>query len=97
MGPTLVKVTADAPLFQRESLQPCGGRDFVVWWREQDSNLRPLGYEPNELPLLHPAMFVSAKLDVFVGMAMDLDDKILLNFIIGEKSRSYLGAAHPVC
>ena len=23
---------------------------------EQDSNLRPLGYEPNELPLLHPAM-----------------------------------------
>ena len=33
-------------------------------WREQDSNLRPLGYEPNELPLLHPAMsfFVSAKL-----------------------------------
>ncbi len=26
-------------------------------WREEDSNLRPLGYEPNELPLLHPAMF----------------------------------------
>ena len=25
------------------------------WWRGQDSNLRPLGYEPNELPLLHPA------------------------------------------
>ena len=25
-------------------------------WREQDSNLRPLGYEPNELPLLHPAV-----------------------------------------
>lgn len=22
--------------------------------REQDSNLRPLGYEPNETPLLHP-------------------------------------------
>ncbi|AUG33785.1 50S ribosomal subunit protein L27 [Candidatus Hodgkinia cicadicola] len=22
--------------------------------REQDSNLRPLGYEPNEIPLLHP-------------------------------------------
>ena len=20
------------------------------WWREKDSNLRPLGYEPNELP-----------------------------------------------
>ena len=26
-----------------------------VRWRGQDSNLRPLGYEPNELPLLHPA------------------------------------------
>ena len=25
------------------------------WQRGQDSNLRPLGYEPNELPLLHPA------------------------------------------
>ena len=24
--------------------------------RRQDSNLRPLGYEPNELPLLHSAM-----------------------------------------
>lgn len=28
----------------------------VRWWRERDSNPRPLGYEPNELPLLHPAM-----------------------------------------
>ena len=25
-------------------------------WRRQDSNLRPLGYEPNELPLLHSAI-----------------------------------------
>jgi hypothetical protein len=25
------------------------------WWRGGDSNPRPLGYEPNELPLLHPA------------------------------------------
>ena len=27
----------------------------LVWWRGGDSNPRPLGYEPNELPLLHPA------------------------------------------
>jgi hypothetical protein len=26
--------------------------------REKDSNLRPSGYEPDELPLLHPAMFI---------------------------------------
>ena len=28
---------------------------FPIWWRGRDSNPRPLGYEPNELPLLHPA------------------------------------------
>ena len=32
-------------------------RCSLDWWRGQDSNLRPLGYEPNELPLLHPAVF----------------------------------------
>ena len=38
----------------------------LVWWRGQDSNLRPLGYEPNELPLLHPAMlFTGAKVASF--------------------------------
>ena len=32
-----------------------GGRRGFRWWRGRDSNPRPLGYEPNELPLLHPA------------------------------------------
>ncbi len=30
--------------------------------RRKDSNPRPLGYEPNELPLLHSAIFDSAKI-----------------------------------
>ena len=29
---------------------------FSLLLRRQDSNLRPLGYEPNELPLLHSAI-----------------------------------------
>ena len=29
------------------------------WLRELDSNQRPSGYEPDELPLLHPAIFSS--------------------------------------
>ena len=28
---------------------------FLLWLRDQDSNLGPRGYEPRELPLLHPA------------------------------------------
>ena len=28
------------------------------WLRDQDSNLGPRGYEPRELPLLHPASSV---------------------------------------
>ena len=36
--------------------------------RRKDSNLRPLGYEPNELPLLHSAIFLfsGAKIVYFV-------------------------------
>ena len=47
------------------------------WWRGQDSNLRPLGYEPNELPLLHPAMFRfrGAKVGTFLFPAKYLHKK----------------------
>ena len=30
--------------------------DNAIWMQEQDSNLRFLGYEPNEMPLLYPAI-----------------------------------------
>ncbi len=32
-------------------------KDLFLLLRRQDSNLRPLGYEPNELPLLHSCNF----------------------------------------
>ena len=31
---------------------------YFSWLRDQDSNLGPRGYEPRELPLLHPAITV---------------------------------------
>jgi hypothetical protein len=33
-----------------------GGLFSRLKLRGKDLNLRPLGYEPNELPLLHPAV-----------------------------------------
>ena len=34
--------------------------------RRPDSNERPLGYEPNELPLLHSAIFCGCKSTNFI-------------------------------
>ena len=34
--------------------------------RRPDSNERPLGYEPNELPLLHSAIFCGCKSTILI-------------------------------
>ena len=41
---------------QQNDRRGCAGH--LTWWRGGDSNPRPLGYEPNELPLLHPASHI---------------------------------------
>lgn len=62
------------PLAERTGLEPAEPSGFYglatrsvyrsgtsPWSREGDSNPRPLGYEPSEQPLLHPAKAVSRK------------------------------------
>ena len=39
---------------------------FFDWLRELDSNQRPSGYEPDELPLLHPAIFITVLTTLYI-------------------------------
>ena len=41
---------------QRKKATFAGDLHLLRKLRGKDLNLRPLGYEPNELPLLHPAV-----------------------------------------
>lgn len=43
-----------------------------IWLRGQDSNLRPHGYEPCELPLLHPAVSNEAPILYQSGVALSM-------------------------
>ena len=44
------------PTTPKRNRRPRFGSDVLYWLRGSDSNRRPPGYEPDELPLLHPAM-----------------------------------------
>ncbi len=43
------------------------GRFEAARLRGKDLNLRPLGYEPNELPLLHPAIYYKPEPSIVNG------------------------------
>ncbi len=45
-----------SPVVPMGPMEEPGHRARAPLLRGKDSNLRPLGYEPNELPLLHPAI-----------------------------------------
>jgi hypothetical protein len=55
--PSAWNVTRPLPQTQPESRNPASrpGSRYRHWLRGTDSNRRPSGYEPDELPLLHPA------------------------------------------
>src|SRR6266550_6596533 len=62
----LARILQDAPeatpacAVARTRRNPPGGRrvpNWDAWLRGTDSNRRPSGYEPDELPLLHPATY----------------------------------------
>ena len=48
--------------------------EFFYKLRRLDSNERPLGYEPNELPLLHSALFCRCKSSVFLWIVKSFKD-----------------------
>ena len=47
-----------SPILKYKRGEPPWDSPLFSQLREPDSNWRPLGYEPNELPLLHPAIFM---------------------------------------
>ncbi len=53
--PTRQKQFCRSPWQPREQKSPTLYRVRLFWLRGRDSNPRTLGYEPSEMPLLHPA------------------------------------------
>lgn len=65
MIPTSQKIILCSPFYTRKRpltygrTGSFGGKVASLWLHRVNSNHRPLGYEPNELPLLHGAMRAS--------------------------------------
>ena len=57
--------------------------------RRSDSNERPLGYEPNELPLLHSAIFCGCKSTILIGTCKYFSVIFKTNLLIGSDSSVY--------
>ena len=51
------------------------GSKMSAWLRGKDSNLRPSGYEPDELPLLHPAKAFYCTRNQADGQSSGRDDR----------------------
>src|SRR5574344_294477 len=54
--------------------------------RRKDSNLRPLGYGPNELPLLHSAMFLTCECK---GTLLFLDSQVFSCLFVCPDSQNH--------
>ena len=50
------------------------------WLREPDSNRRPSGYEPAQLPLLHPALFFWRRARELNPQAAETTDRLATCF-----------------
>ena len=61
----------------------------LPWLRRPDSNRRPLGYEPNELPLLHSAISFCNHCSLITGAKIE-------NIFHFVKYFSYFSSLHSV-
>ncbi len=61
----------------------------LPWLRRPDSNRRPLGYEPNELPLLHSAISLCNHCSLITGAKVE-------NIFHFVKYFSYFSSLHSV-
>ena len=52
----------------------------MIQLREQGSNLRPLGYEPNELPLLYPTLQIQGKQSTLPELMLECLQIVMIKY-----------------